>query len=122
MYETESLRKNGTTSGGIVSSEELKYGMSDKTETDSNDNYRFTQWAESITATRDALKTLVAHPDYSLHQAKEHVREGNMAKSRLPGSMRGDLLAPERFDEQMVCQQERRHAQPMRAHVERSAR
>ena len=62
-----------------MNSEELKHGMSDKTETGSNDDYRFNQWAESITATQDALKTLVAHPDYSLYQAKEHVREGNMA-------------------------------------------
>lgn len=82
MYETESLRKNGTTGdkrGGIVSSEELKYGMSDNTKTGSNDDHGFSEWVESITATQDALKPLVAHPDYSLYQAKEHVREGNMA-------------------------------------------
>jgi hypothetical protein len=82
MYETESLRENGTTSdkrGGIVSSEELKYGMSDNTETGSNDDHGFSDWVESITASQDALKTLVAHPDYSLYQAKEHVRGGIMA-------------------------------------------
>jgi hypothetical protein len=82
MYETEAVRKNGPTGdkrGGIVSSEELKYGMSDNTETGSNDDHGFSDWVESITASQDALKTLVAHPDYSLHQAKEHVREGNMA-------------------------------------------
>ena len=62
-----------------MNSEELKYGMSDQTEKGSNDDYRFNQWAESITATQDTLKTLVAHPDYSLHQAKQHVREGNRA-------------------------------------------
>ena len=82
MYETESLRKNDTTGnkrGGIVSSEELKHGISDNTETGSNDDHGFSQWVESITASQDALKTLVAHPDYSLYQAKEHVREGNRA-------------------------------------------
>ena len=82
MYETEFLRNNGTTGdkrGGIVTSEELKCGMSDNTETGSNDDHGFSDWVESITATQDALKTLVAHPDYSLYQAKEHVREGNMA-------------------------------------------
>ena len=82
MYETRSLLKNGTTSdkrGGTVSSEELKYGMSDNTETDSNDDHEFSDWVESITASQDALKTLVAYSDYSLYQAKEHVREGNMA-------------------------------------------
>jgi hypothetical protein len=82
MYETESVQNNGTTGdkrGGIVSSEELKYGMSDNTERGSNDDLGFSEWVESITATQDALKTLVAHPDYSLYQAKEHVREGNLA-------------------------------------------
>ena len=82
MYETESVQDNGTTGdkrGGIVSSEELKYGMSDNTETGSTDALGFSEWVESITASQDALKTLVAHPDYSLYQAKEHVREGNMA-------------------------------------------
>ena len=62
-----------------MSSEELKYGRSDNTETGSNNDLGFSEWVESITATQDALKTLVAHPDYSLYQAKEHVREGNMA-------------------------------------------
>ena len=62
-----------------MNSEELKYGMSDNTETGSNDDLGFSEWVESITATQDALKTLVAHPDYSLYQAKEHVREGNTA-------------------------------------------
>ena len=82
MYETESVQDNGTTGdkrGGIVSSEELKHGISDNTETGSNDDHGFSQWVESITASQDALKTLVAHPDCSLYQAKEHVREGNMA-------------------------------------------
>ena len=82
MYETESVQNNGTTGdkrGGIVSSEELQYGMSDNTETGSNDDHGFSDWVESITASQDALKTLVAHPDYSLYQAKEHVREGNIA-------------------------------------------
>ena len=82
MYETESVQNNGTTGdkrGGIVSSEELKYGMSDNAETGSNDDHEFSEWVESITASQDALKTLVAHPDYSLYQAKEHVREGNIA-------------------------------------------
>ena len=82
MYETKSVQNNGTTGakrGGIVSSEELKYGMSDSTKPGSNDDLGFSEWVESITASQDALKTLVAHPDYSLHQAKEHVREGNMA-------------------------------------------
>ena len=82
MYETESLQENGTTGdkrGGIVRSEELEHGMLENTEAASNDDYGFGEWVESITATQDALKTLVAHPDYSLYQAKEHVREGNMA-------------------------------------------
>ncbi len=82
MYETGSVQNNGTTGdkrGGIVSSEELKYGRSDNTETGSNDDLGFSEWVESITATQDALKTLVAHPGYSLYQAKEHVRGGNMA-------------------------------------------
>jgi len=82
MYETESLGKNGTTGdkrGGTVSSEELKYGMSGNIETDLNDDHEFSEWVQSITATQDALKTLVAHPDYSLYQAKEHVRGGNVS-------------------------------------------
>jgi hypothetical protein len=82
MYEAESLRKNVTTGdkrGGIVSSEELKDGMPDNTETGSHDDHGFSEWVESITATQDELNTLVSHPDYSLHQAKEHAREGNMA-------------------------------------------
>ena len=62
-----------------MSSEELKHGMSDNTEIGSNDDDGFSEWVESITATQDALKTLVAHPDYSLYQAKEHVRQGKMA-------------------------------------------
>ena len=62
-----------------MSSEELEHGMLENTETGSNDDYGFGEWVESITATQDALKTLVAHPDYSLYQAKEHVREGNVA-------------------------------------------
>ena len=62
-----------------MSSEDPKYGVSDDTETGSNDDLGFNEWVESITATQDALKTLVAHPDYSLYQAKEHVREGNVA-------------------------------------------
>jgi hypothetical protein len=88
MYETESVQDNGTTGdkrGGIVSSEELKHGISDNTETGSNDDHGFSQWVESITASQDALKTLVAHPDYSLYQAKEHVREGNMASRPASG-------------------------------------
>ena len=90
MYETEALRKNGTTGdkrGGIVSSEELEYEMSDNTETGSNDDHEFGEWVESITATQDALKTLVAHPDYSLYQAKEHVRGGNMAVRPASGGL-----------------------------------
>jgi hypothetical protein len=82
MYEAEFVQNNGTTGdkrGGIVSSEELKYGMPDNIEIGSNDDLEFSEWVESITATQDALKALVAHPDYSLYQAKEHVREGNMA-------------------------------------------
>jgi hypothetical protein len=59
-----------------VSSEEPKYGMSDNTKPGSNDDHGFSEWVESITATQDELKTLVSHPDYSLYQAKEHVREG----------------------------------------------
>ena len=81
MYETESVQNNGTTGdkrGGIVSSEELKHGISDNTETGSNDDHGFSEWVEGITASQDALKILVAHPDYSLYQAKEHVREGSM--------------------------------------------
>ena len=82
MYESGPLLKNGTTGdkrGGIVSSEGLKCGMSHNTETGSSDDHGFSDWVKGITATQDALKTLVAHPDYSLYQAKEHVREGNMA-------------------------------------------
>ena len=82
MYETEPVRKNGPTGykrGGIVSGEGLKYGMSDNTGASSNDDHGFSDWVESITASQDVLKTLVAHPDYSLYQAKAHVREGNMA-------------------------------------------
>jgi hypothetical protein len=82
MYETEPVRKNGLTGdkrGGIVGTEEPKHGMSDNTGASSNDDHGFSDWVESITASQDALKTLVAHPDYSLYQAKEHVREGNMA-------------------------------------------
>ena len=89
MYETGSLQNNDTTGdqrGGIVSSEELKRGMSDNAETCSNDDDGFSELVESLTATQDELKTLVAHPDYSLYQAKEQVREakeqvreGNMA-------------------------------------------
>ncbi len=60
-------------------SEELKDGMSDNTERGSNGDHGFGDWVESITATQDELKTLIAHPGYSLYQAKEHVREGNMA-------------------------------------------
>src|SRR5438105_4957345 len=67
------------TSGGIVSSEEPKYGISDNTKPGSNDDHGFSEWVESITATQDELKTLVSHPDYSLYQAKEHAGEGNMA-------------------------------------------
>jgi hypothetical protein len=88
MYETEPVRNNGPTGdkrGGIVSSEELKYGMSENTGTGSNDDHGFSDWVESITASQDALKTLLAHPDYSLYQAKEHVREGNMASRPASG-------------------------------------
>jgi hypothetical protein len=88
MYETEPVRKNGLTGdkrGGIVSGEGLKYGMSDNSETPSNDDSGFSDWVESITASQEALKTLVAHPDYSLYQAKEHVREGNMASRPASG-------------------------------------
>jgi hypothetical protein len=94
MYETESVQNNGTTGdkrGGIVSSEDPKYGMSDDTETGSNDDLGFNEWVESITATQDALKTLVAHPDYSLYQAKEHVREGNRASH--PASSMSSLFS-----------------------------
>jgi hypothetical protein len=98
MDETESVQNNGTTGdkrGGIVSSEELKHGMSDNTETRSNDDLGFSEWVDSITATQDALKTLVAHPDYSLYQAKEHVRGGIMAVRPASGglSLFGQLQA-----------------------------
>ncbi len=98
MYETESLRNNGTTGdkrGGIVSSEELKYGMSGNPETGSSDDPEFSEWVESFTATQDALKTLVAHPDYSLYQAKEHVREGKTATRPASGgsSLFGQIKA-----------------------------
>ena len=69
--------------------------MLENTETGSNDDYGFGEWVESITATQDALKTLVAHPDYSLYQAKEHVREGNIALRPASGvvSLFGQLQA-----------------------------
>jgi hypothetical protein len=62
-----------------VSSEEPKHGISDKTKPRSNDDHGFSEWVASITATQDELKILLSHPDYWLYQAKEHVREGNMA-------------------------------------------
>jgi hypothetical protein len=70
-----------------VSSEELEHGMLENTETGSNDDYGFGEWVESITATQNTLKTLVAHPDYSLYQAKEHVREENMAVRPASGGL-----------------------------------
>jgi hypothetical protein len=70
-----------------VSSEQLKYGMSDNTETGSNGDHGFSEWAESITATKDELRTLGAHPDYSLYQAKEHVRGGSMAVRPASGGL-----------------------------------
>ncbi len=90
MDETEAVQNNGTTGdkrGGIVSSKELKHGMSDNTEAGLNDDHGFSEWVESITASQDALKILVAHPDYSLYQAKERVREGNMALRPASGGL-----------------------------------
>ena len=60
MYETNFSGVECTIcirKGGIRSSEELKYGMSDNPETGSNDDHGFSDWAEvdSITATQDAL-------------------------------------------------------------------
>ena len=68
--------------------EELKHGMSDYTQTGSDDDCEFREWIESISATQDELKTLVAHPDYTLYQAKEHVREGKMVRRPRNGALK----------------------------------
>jgi hypothetical protein len=39
-----------------------------------NDDPEFSEWIESISTTEEQLETLISNPDYSLHQAKEHVR------------------------------------------------
>ena len=41
-----------------------------------DDDCEFRDWMDSISASQDEVKTLVAHSDYTLHQAKEHVRVG----------------------------------------------
>jgi hypothetical protein len=45
-----------------------------------NDDPEFCEWSESISATEEQLKTLISSPDYSLHQAKEHVRLGGIVR------------------------------------------
>ena len=55
-----------------MSYENLRQGMGSA----DDDDREFREWVESISANRDEVETLVAHPNYSLYQAKEHVRLG----------------------------------------------
>ena len=61
-----------------MSYEELKQGTSDHTQSGSDNDCEFREWIESVGATQDEFKTLVAHSDYTLYQAKQHVREAKM--------------------------------------------
>jgi hypothetical protein len=45
-----------------------------------NDDPEFCEWIESISTTEEQLETLISNPDYSLHQAKEHVRLGRIVR------------------------------------------
>ena len=73
----------------------MKDAMSDHTQTDSHDDYEFLDWLESIGASQEEIKTLLSHPYYSLHEAKEHVRQRRMvsrprnAVSRLLSQFQG---------------------------------
>jgi hypothetical protein len=45
-----------------------------------DDDPEFCEWIESISTTEEQLETLISNPDYSLHQAKEHVRLGRIVR------------------------------------------
>ena len=45
-----------------------------------NDDPEFCEWIESISATEEQLETLISDPNYSLHQAKEHVGLGRIVR------------------------------------------
>ena len=69
----------------------MKHAISDQTETGLHDDYEFGEWLESVGASQDELKTLIGHPNYSLYQAKKHVRERRMV--RQPRSAVSKLLS-----------------------------
>lgn len=50
-------------------------------DTEDNDP-EFCDWIESISTTEEQLETLISNPDYSLYQAKEHVRPGRIVRRR----------------------------------------
>jgi hypothetical protein len=50
--------------------------MSTHTQNGSDDDGEFRDWIDSISASQAEVKTLITHSDYTLYQAKEHVRAG----------------------------------------------